>query len=314
MAKTSYLAVAPEVADAVERGRPVVALESTIITHGMPFPQNFDMAREVEAIVRRRGAIPATVALLDGQIRVGLGSEELKRMAEAGDTAAKASRRDLAVLLATGRLAGTTVATTMQAAAMAGIAIFATGGIGGVHRGAETSFDISADLEELGRTPVTVVSAGAKSILDVAKTLEVLETKGVPVLGYRTDSFPAFWVRESDHRVDHRFDSLAELAAMLATQRALGLGGVLIGNPIPEEAALERAFIDGHIANAVAEAATRGISGKDTTPFLLGRIVELTEGRSLAANIALVEHNAGVAAELAVALCDIEHPHRVIRA
>ena len=302
MRNRSFLSVSPEVADALASGRAVVALESTIITHGMPWPQNLQMAGEVEAVVRASGAVPATVALLDGQIRVGLAPADLQRLAETGMQAAKASRRDVAALLTARTTAGTTVATTMQAADMAGIKIFATGGIGGVHRGAELSFDISADLEELGLTPVAVVCAGAKAILDLPKTLEVLETRGVPVIGYGTDDFPAFWTRSSGLRADRRLDTPAEVAEFLDTQFALGLGGVLIGNPIPEADAMDAPYIAAMIEQALADADAAGISGKATTPYLLQRIFELTGGRSLVSNIALVKNNARVAAEIAVAL------------
>ncbi len=297
-----YLSISSEVGSALAAGRPVVALESTIITHGMPYPQNLSMAREVEDVVRASGAVPATIAIMDGRLCVGVSGDDLERLAQEGHKAAKASRRDMASLLARGVMAGTTVATTMQIAALAGIRIFATGGIGGVHRGAEDSFDISADLEELGRTPVAVVCAGAKSILDIAKTLEVLETNGVPVLGFGTDDFPAFWARTSGHKVDQRFDTADEIARMLAIQSDLGMGGVLIANPIPEVDAWEAAAIEGFIAQALADADAKGIKGKATTPFLLQRIFELTGGKSLTSNIALVKNNARVAAEIAVAL------------
>lgn len=298
----SLLSVAPEVHETLGAGGAVVALESTIITHGMPYPQNLDMAGRVEAEIRKEGAVPATIAIMDGKFRVGLEAEDLERLAKEGHAAAKASRRDVAALLAAGEMAGTTVATTMLAAHAAGIRLFATGGIGGVHRGAEQSFDISADLEELGRTPVAVVCAGAKSILDIAKTLEVLETHGVPVLGFGSDDFPAFWARSSGFRVDRRYDSAEEIARMLALQLGLGLGGALIANPIPAADALEPAEIESHIAAAIADANRDGISGKALTPFLLQRIFERTDGRSLKANIALVENNARVAAHIAVAL------------
>ncbi|HVW93926.1 MAG TPA: pseudouridine-5'-phosphate glycosidase [Devosia sp.] len=311
----SYLSVAPAVHEALAAGRAVVALESTIITHGMPYPQNLEMARKVEADVRAEGAVPATIAIMDGKFRVGLEDEDLERLAVEGHKAAKASRRDVAALLVSGEIAGTTVATTMMAAHWAGIRIFATGGIGGVHRGAEASFDISADLEELGRTPVAVVCAGAKSILDIAKTLEVLETNGVPVVGFGTDDFPAFWARNSGHRTDRRYDTPVELARMLSLQFALGLGGVLIGNPIPEADEIPAAEIEAEIAKAVAEAAQKGIGGKALTPFLLQRIFELTGGRSLASNIALVENNARVAARIAVELAALAAPApRALRA
>ena len=299
---TDLLTVHPEVAEALASGRAVVALESTIVTHGMPFPQNLETARAVEAVVRAGGAVPATIAVFDGRIVVGLDDAALTRVAEAGLSAAKASRRDLAVLLASGGLAGTTVATTMMAAAMAGIRLFATGGIGGVHRGAETSFDVSADLRELGRTPVAVVCAGAKSILDLPKTLEVLETEGVPVIGYRTDAFPAFFARDSGERVPHRLDGADEIAAAAALHWRLGGGGVLVANPIPEPDALSGAEIDAEIGRAVAEAKAAGVAGKDVTPFLLDRLNTLTAGRSLTANIALVKNNAALAAGIAVPL------------
>lgn len=298
----SVLSISPEVADALAQGRAVVALESTIITHGMPYPQNLQMAGEVEAIVRAAGAVPATIALMGGRIRVGLTAPDLEQLAETGMAAAKASRRDVAALLTAQATAGTTVATTMQAAEMAGIQLFATGGIGGVHRGAELSFDISADLEELSRTPVAVVCAGAKAILDLPKTLEVLETKGVPVIGYGTDDFPAFWTRSSGLRADHRLDTPEAVAELLETQFSLGMGGVLIGNPIPEADAMDPAFIGAMIERALADAEAAGIQGKETTPYLLKRIFELTEGKSLVSNIALVKNNAAVAARIAVAL------------
>ena len=252
MTAQAYLSISPDVQQALDAGQPVVALESTIITHGMPYPQNLEMARNVEAVIRRHGAVPATIAIMDGKFCVGVSGDDLERLALEGGKAAKASRRDVSALLVTGAIAGTTVATTMQIAAMAGIKVFATGGIGGVHRGAEETFDISADLAELSRTPVAVVCAGAKSILDIAKTLEVLESNGVPVLGYGTDAFPAFWARESGHNVDHRFDDAADIARVIAHQVALGMGGVLVANPIPEADALEPAAIEARIAQAIA--------------------------------------------------------------
>jgi len=297
-----FLTMSSEVAEARAAGRPVVALESTIITHGMPFPQNLDMARRVEAIVREAGAMPATIAIMDGAFRVGLTDPDLQRLAETGLAAAKASRRDVAALLNSGAVAGTTVATTMQAADLAGIALFATGGIGGVHRGAEQSFDVSADLQELARTPVAVVCAGAKAILDLPRTLEVLETLGVPVIGYGTDDFPAFWTRSSGLAANQRLDTPEAVAALIETQFTLGMGGVLVANPIPEANALEPDFIAANIERALADAQRAGISGKETTPYLLQRIFELTGGASLVANIALVENNARVAAAIAVAL------------
>lgn len=302
MSAKDYLTIGPEAAAALAEGQPMVALESTIITHGMPYPQNLEMAQSVEAVIRAEGAVPATIAVMDGRFHVGVSGNDLERLALEGGKAAKASRRDISALLVQKRIAGTTVATTMQIAAEAGIHVFATGGIGGVHRGAEETFDISADLEELGRTPVAVVCAGAKSILDIGKTLEVLETNGVPVIGYGTEDFPAFWARRSGHKVDHRFDDVADIARVLALQIELGLGGILVANPIPEADALDPAAIEARIAEAIGHAEAEGVSRKDLTPFLLKRIFELTEGRSLKANIALVENNARVAARLAVAL------------
>jgi pseudouridine-5'-phosphate glycosidase len=296
------IALSPAVAAALAEGRAVVALESTIITHGMPWPENLRTARSVEETVRGAGAEPATIAVLDGALRVGLTSAQLEDIASRKGPA-KASRRDLAAVVARRQSAGTTVAATMWLAARAGIAVFATGGIGGVHRGAEASFDISADLLELSRTPVAVVCAGAKSILDIPKTLEVLETHGVPVVGYRTSAFPAFYARDSGERLEHRCETADDLAELIAAQRRIGLpGGVLIANPVPEAHALPAAEMDAIIAAAVAEAGQRGIAGKALTPFLLARIVDLTGGRSLAANIALIRNNASLAAQVAVAL------------
>jgi pseudouridine-5'-phosphate glycosidase len=296
------LDVAPEVAAALARGGAVVALESTIISHGMPYPENLTTARGVEAVVREHGAQPATIALVDGRVRIGLDDDALERLAATGDVA-KASRRDLAVLTARRATAGTTVAATMYLAHLAGISVFATGGIGGVHRGGERSFDVSADLTELGMTPVTVVCAGAKSILDLPKTLEVLETEGVPVIGVGTDEFPAFFSRSSGLPVPHRVDSAAELAAVVTAQRALGLrGGILVANPIPAADEVPAAEIGARIEEAIADAERAGVAGKDVTPYLLARITELTGGRSLAANVALIRSNAALAAELATAL------------
>ena len=298
----AFLSIGAEAQDALGAGRPVVALESTIITHGMPYPANLETARAVEAVVRDNGAVPATIAVLDGKLVAGMDDATLERLATAKHVV-KASRRDLAAVLSTGGSAGTTVAATMIVAKLAGIPIFATGGIGGVHRGAEDTFDISADLLELAQTPVTVVCAGAKSILDLPKTLEVLETHGVPVLGYGSDEFPAFFSRTSGHTVDHRFDTPEALARVIGTQRALGFGtGILVTNPIPLADAIDSATIDPHIAAAVAEADQEGIGRKELTPFLLQRILELTGGRSLEANIALVKNNATLAAKVAVAL------------
>lgn len=297
-----YLSVAGEAREAIETGRPVVALESTIISHGMPYPRNLETAREVEQVVRDAGAVPATVAIIDGAFRIGLDEDQLHELATAREVA-KASRRDLGLVLARRTLAATTVATTMMGAAAAGIRIFATGGTGGVHRGAERSFDVSADLQELARTPVAVVSAGVKSILDIAKTLEYLETLGVPVYGWQTDEFPAFYTRRTGLPVPLRVDSPDDLGAALAAQWGAGLSqGALVANPIPEADELEHGYIEDVIQRAVAEAEAQGVAGRDLTPFLLGRIVELTDGRSLEANIALVKNNARVAAMIAAQL------------
>ncbi len=292
----------PEVTEARASGRPIVALESTIITHGMPWPQNVQTAREVEACVRAAGAVPATIAVMGGRIHVGLSDAELEALGQAKGVM-KLSRADLAACLATKRTGATTVAATMICAHLARIEVFATGGIGGVHRGAETSFDISADLLEFVQTPVTVVAAGAKAILDLPKTLEVLETHGVPVIAYGQDDFPAFWSRSSGLKAPLRMDTPAEIAAAQRMRARLGLaGGQLVANPIPPEAEIPRAEIMPVIEQALLEAAEEGISAKAVTPFLLQRIFELTEGRSLASNIALVKNNARLAAAIAVAL------------
>ncbi len=288
-----------EVAEARAAGRPIVALESTIITHGMPFPANLETAREVEAAVREAGAVPATIAVIAGRLHVGLDAAELEALAAASDVA-KLSRADLAVCLATGGTGSTTVAATMIAAHAAGIAVFATGGIGGVHRGAEHSFDISADLQELAQTPVTVVSAGAKAILDLPKTLEVLETLGVPVIAVGQDALAAFWSRDSGLRAPLRLDDPAAIAAAARMRAALGLpGGQLVALPIPAEAEIPAAILAPLIDQAQAEADARGIAAKAVTPFLLDRLYELTEGRSLGANVALVLNNARFAARIA---------------
>jgi pseudouridylate synthase len=290
-----------EVAEAIRAGGPVVALESTIITHGMPYPANLETALAVEAVVRENGAVPATIAVIDGELRAGLEHAELESLAQAKGVV-KASGRDLAVAMVRKASAGTTVSATMLLADLAGIDIFATGGVGGVHRGAEQTFDISADLTELGRTKTAVVCAGVKSILDIAKTLEYLETQRVPVIAYGTDAFPAFFTRESGYKADHRLDTAEEIAQAMHLHHHLGTGtGLLIANPIPEAAALSPDFIDGTIADAVREAEERGIGRKDLTPFLLGRINELSKGESLKANIALVKNNAALAARMAVA-------------
>lgn len=296
------VATSPEVAAALQEGRPVVALESTIITHGMPYPQNVETARAVEAVVRAGGAVPATIAVLEGRLVAGLDDATLDRLGQAQGVF-KATRRDLAPVIVRGATAGTTVAATMVIAAKAGIPVFATGGIGGVHRGAEETFDISADLIELATTPVTVVCAGAKSILDIPKTLEFLETHGVPVLGYRTTAFPAFFSRDSGETLDFACDSAEEIAAVVAAHRALGFqSGILVANPIPEADALDAATIGARIAEAIAAAEAEGVTRKALTPFLLQRILDLTDGRSLVANIALVKNNAALAARIAVAL------------
>ena len=304
MIMNKYLDVNPEVAAAIREGKPVVALESTIISHGMPYPQNVETALNVERIVRENGAVPATIAIIGGRLKAGLTAEEIEYFGKKGQQIAKASRRDLAVLCARGEDGATTVTTTMIIAHMAGIKIFATGGIGGVHRGAETTMDISADLEELGQTPVMVVCAGAKSILDLGLTLEYLETKGVPVIGYGTEELPAFYTRQSGFGVDYRIDTPAELAAAFKAQHELGLkSGMLVTNPIPEEFSMPKAAIDTAINQAIAEAKEKGIHGKATTPFLLARVAELTGGNSLASNIRLVYNNAKVAAQTAAEYC-----------
>jgi pseudouridine-5'-phosphate glycosidase len=291
-----------EVAEALRVGQPVVALESTIITHGMPYPANRDTALEVEQVVRDHGATPATIAIVGGEIHLGLGDETLEQLATAKDVV-KASSRDLAAVMARRGSAGTTVSATMRLAELAGIDIFATGGVGGVHRGAEATFDISADLTELGNTGTAVVCAGVKSILDIPKTLEFLETQRVPVIAYGTDDFPAFYTRSSGLKADHRLDSAEEIARAMLLHKKLGSGtGLLIANPIPEADALDPAVIDKTIAAAVKEADEKGIARKALTPFLLQRIFEMSEGVSLKANIALVKNNAKVAAEIAVAL------------
>ena len=297
-----HLDIAPEVAQALAEGRPVVALESTIISHGMPYPKNVETALLVEQTIRENGAVPATIAIIGGRLKAGLSHEEIEHLGKAGRSVAKASRRDLPALVARGADGATTVATTMIIAHMAGIKIFATGGIGGVHRGAEVTMDISADLEELAQTPVMVVCAGAKSILDLGLTLEYLETKGVPVIGYGTEELPAFYTRRSGFSVDYRVDSPEELAEIFRTQRGLDYkGGMLVTNPIPEEYSMEKEIIDAAIEKALAEAKAQGIHGKETTPFLLAKVVELTGGDSLDANIHLVLNNARLAARTAKA-------------
>ncbi len=299
----AYLDIAPEVKEALDAGRPVVALESTIISHGMPYPKNVETALLVEQTVRENGAVPATIAVIGGRLKAGLSKEEIEHLGKSGRAVTKASRRDLPALVARGVDGATTVTTTMIIAHMAGIRVFATGGIGGVHRGAEISMDISADLEELAQTPVMVVCAGAKSILDLGLTLEYLETKGVPVIGYGTDELPAFYTRQSGFGVDYRVDSPEELAAMFKAQRELGYrGGMLVTNPIPEEYSMNKAVIDAAIEQALKECAEQGIKGKETTPFLLAKVVELTGGDSLESNIKLVLNNAKIAAQTAARL------------
>ena len=297
---TNYLDISPEVRAALAEGKPVVALESTIISHGMPYPQNVETALNVERIVRENGAVPATIAIIGGKLKAGLSKDEIEYLGKKGYDVTKASRRDLPVLVARGEDGATTVATTMIIAAMAGIRVFATGGIGGVHRGAEVTMDISADLEELARTPVLVVCAGAKSILDLGLTLEYLETKGVPVIGYGTSELPAFYTRKSGFGVDYRLDTPDEIAAAFRAKLEMGLaGGMLVTNPIPEQYSMDPDVINRAIDQAVAEAKAQGVKGKQTTPFLLAKIKDITGGDSLASNIRLVYNNAALAAQVA---------------
>ena len=297
-----WLEYSEEVLEAKKANKPIVALESTIISHGMPYPQNVQTAKEVEEVIRKNGAVPATIAILNGKIKIGLSDEELEFLAQSRDVE-KASRRDLPYLIAKKKNGATTVAATMICAELAGIEVFVTGGIGGVHREAETTMDISADLQELSMTNVAVICAGAKSILDIGLTLEYLETYGVPVVGFETDVLPAFYTRTSLYNVNYRVDNAEEAAEMIRTKWELGLkGGVVIANPIPEKDALEEAFITGVIETALKEASENNISGKKVTPFLLGKVKELTDGRSLTANIALVKHNAEVGSKIAVSL------------
>lgn len=296
----NYIQFSEEVEQAKKEGKAIIALESTIISHGMPYPQNVDMAKKVEQIVRDNGGVPATIAIIDGTIKVGLNDEELELLASADDVA-KVSRRDIAEILATKRIGATTVASTMICAQLADIQFFVTGGIGGVHKGAEQTMDISADLDELSKTKVAVVCAGAKSILDLDKTLEYLETKGVPVVGYQTDELPAFFTRESGLKLNTRIDDVKTIAKLAEVQWDLGLdSGIVIANPVPEEDQLEPSFINGIIDNAVKKAEEQGIHGKDSTPFLLGEIVKQSEGKSLDTNIKLVYHNAKVGTQIAV--------------
>lgn len=297
-----YLTYTDEVKHALENNLPVVALETTIISHGMPYPDNIEMAKTVEQIIRDQGAVPATIGIMDGKIKIGLNEEELEAFATRKDVE-KVSRRDFAYILSSGKIGATTVAATMIAAELAGIKVFATGGIGGVHREGEVTWDVSADLTELAKTNVAVVCAGAKSILDIGRTLEYLETQGVPVVGYKTKTFPSFYARESAFEVDFRMDSPEEVAQMLKTKWELELnGGAIIANPVPEESAMNYEEIESYITKALEEAKTKNITGKDVTPFLLDRIKTLTEGKSLETNIALVYHNAEVAGKIAKAL------------
>ena len=295
-----YLVISPEVKEALESKKPIVALESTIISHGMPYPQNVETALKVEQIIREAGAVPATIALLNGKLIVGLSKDEIDYLGKKGFAVTKASRRDLPVILAKKGDGATTVASTMIVADLAGIKVFATGGIGGVHRGGENTMDISADLEELGMTSVAVVCAGAKSILDIGLTLEFLETKGVPVLGYQTEELPAFYTRKSGFKVDYKMDSAMEIATTMKAKWDIGLeGGIVIVNPIPEEFAMDFDFITNSINNAVEESVLKGIKGKETTPFLLAKVKEITQGKSLISNIELVYSNARLASEIA---------------
>lgn len=298
-----YLDCSPEVSAALAAGKPVVALESTIISHGMPYPQNVETALRVEQTIRENGATPATIAIIGGRLKAGLTPAEIEHLGKKGRAVAKASRRDLPVLVARGEDGATTVTTTMIIAHLAGIRVFATGGIGGVHRGAETTMDISADLEELAMTPVMVICAGAKSILDLGLTLEYLETKGVPVIGYGTEELPAFYTRKSGFKVDYRIDTPEELAAAFRAKLEMGLqGGMLVTNPIPEAYSMDPERINAAIDQAIAECNAKGIKGKETTPFLLARIKDITGGDSLASNIQLVLNNARLAARTAALL------------
>lgn len=301
-----YLDIKPEVAEALAQGKAVVALESTIISHGMPYPRNVETALEVERQIRERGAVPATIAILGGRLKVGLTEAEIENLGKAGQVV-KTSRRDIPFVVAKGLDGATTVASTMILAAMAGVSVFATGGIGGVHRGAQQTFDISADLQELAHTNVAVICAGAKSILDIGLTLEYLETQGVPVVGFQTDEMPAFYTRSSGYAVDYRVDDVEELARALKAKWDMGLaGGLIVANPIPEAYQMDPAVIHGAIEQAVSEMEQVGVKGKESTPFLLAKVKELTGGDSLDANIQLVFSNARVAAGLAVALAELQ--------
>ena len=299
-----YLSVSPEVQAALDAGKPVVALESTIISHGMPYPKNVETALNVERIVCEHGAVPATIAIIGGKMTVGCTPEQIEYLGKRGLDVPKASRRDLPVLLARKEDGATTVTTTMIAAALAGIKVFATGGIGGVHRGAETTMDISADLEELAQTPILVICAGCKSIHDIGLTLEYLETKGVPVLGYQTEEMPAFYTTHSGFKVDYRVDTPEDAAAILKAKLDCGLkGGMILANPIPPQYAMDLDYINANIDAALKECEEKGIKGKAITPFLLDKIQKLTGGASLEANIQLVYNNVSLGAEVAKALC-----------
>lgn len=299
----AYLDIHPEVQQALDNGQPIVALESTIISHGMPWPENAQTAKKVEQTVRDSGAIPATIAIIDGRLKAGLTTEQIETLAKAGHSVTKCSRRDLPYVCATKQHGATTVAATMIVAALAGIKVFATGGIGGVHRGAHETFDISADLQELANTSVAVVCAGAKSILDLKLTREYLETFGVPVIGYKTDALPAFYTRTSNESVDYRLDTANEIAEFLNVKWALGLqGGAVVANPIPEEYAMDEKLINDAIEQALNEAEEQNIQGKESTPFLLSRVANLTGGNSLVSNIQLVLNNANLAAKIAQSL------------
>ncbi len=301
---SKYIKVAPGIRSALESGLPVVALESTIISHGMPYPENVQTALKVEQAVRENGAAPATIAIIEGVIKIGLSPEEIDYIGKKGPAAAKVSRRDIPAVIAMKGDGASTVAATMIIAAMADIKVFATGGIGGVHRGAETTMDISADLEELARTPVVVVCSGAKSILDIGLTLEYLETKGVPVVGYKTKEFPAFYTRQSGYEANCRMDAPKEIAEAWKIKQELGIGGgMLVANPIPEEYSMDRGYISDTIENAVSAAKRQGVKGKDVTPFLLNEIKNITDGVSLKANIELVLSNSRLAAQIAAELC-----------
>ena len=306
MSFEKYLDVKPEIAQALAEGKPVVGLESTILSHGMPYPQNMEFAAKVEEIVRAEGAVPATTAIIGGKLKVGLTQDELMMMCNPKDIG-KVSRRDVATYLATGKTGATTVTTTMMILAMAGIKVFATGGIGGVHRHGEVTMDISADLQELANTPVCVVCAGAKSLLDIGRTLEYLETFGVPVLGYRTDELPAFYCKSSGFKLDYRYETPEEIAKIIYTKWDLGLkGGALVGNPIPDEYALDFDAMEKVITEAIAEADEKGVRGKDITPFLLSRIKDMTEGVSFASNLQLAYNNARLASKIAMALTKMD--------